>query len=86
MRTIYDDVYPENKSRTTATLRLTHILDGPAIKNILNGEPRDEENDWTLSKVKETLKKLPGILMYDKLAILFHDDTCYTHHTLVKKM
>ncbi len=40
VHTIYDDVYPENKPRTTATFRLAHILDGPAIKNVLNGEPR----------------------------------------------
>jgi hypothetical protein len=84
--TIYGAVYPENKPQTTATLRLAHILDGPSIKNILNGEPRDKENDWTLSKLMETLTTLPGILMYAKLAYKFEGMTDVLNGTFVEEM
>jgi hypothetical protein len=64
---------------------LAHILDDPAVKNILNGEPRDEENNWTLSTLMETLKTLPVILMYAKLAYKFEVMTDVLNGTFVEE-
>jgi hypothetical protein len=47
---------------------------------------RDEENDWTLSKLMETLKTFPGILMYPKLAYKFKDMTDVLNGTFVEEM
>ena len=45
--------------------------EGGAHPFLVRPETHDEENDWTLSKLMETLKTLPGILMYVKLAYKF---------------
>jgi hypothetical protein len=78
---LYDAVYPKDSKLTKATTKLQSLLDGPMVKNVLQGTSLGDEDDWD-----EQVWFIPTISILTRLCFRMEGMTELVNDTFIEDM